>query len=362
MEEYTVNLHVHSNYSDGSLGHQAIAEAGIEAGLDAIITTDHNVLVKDLENYYRKDGKKILVLVGEEIHDKSREPQKSHLVTFGQSHELCNYANNIQLLLNHLKKNGALSFIAHPFEEALPLVNETDITWEDWDVEGFTGIEIWNHLSELKNTSKNWISLLFHVFFPNSYAKGPHHQTMKKWDEILLSGKRIVAVGGSDAHCLKMRKWFLERHIFPYQFHFNSINNHLFLPQPLSGNFLNDRKLIYDAFSKGNLFVGYDLPDSTKGFRFYAQGKSSNAIMGDEIDLDPSITFQIKIPDEAECRLIHNGKVIKTWVNQDICSFITKSPGIYRVECYIQYLGIKRGWIFSNPIYVNNKGNENGSK
>jgi len=362
VEELTVNLHIHSKYSDGSFGHQRIAEAGIQAGLDALITTDHNILVKDLENYYIKNGKKILVLVGEEIHDKSREPQKSHLITFGQSKELCTYANNIQQLINQLNKNGGLSFIAHPFENALPIVNETDITWENWDVEGFTGIEIWNHLSELKNVSKNWFSLLLHVFYPNSYAVGPHQLAMKKWDELLLSGKRIVAVGGSDSHRLIMRKAFLQRYIFPYEFHFSSVNNHVFIPHPLTGNFLNDRKSIYDAFRRGNLFVGYDLPASTKGFLFYAQGKFTNAIMGDDIELESSITFQIRIPEEAECRLIHNGKVIKTWVNQEICSYITKSPGIYRVECYIHYLGMKRGWIFTNPIYVIKKGTDDGSK
>ena len=27
-------------------------------------------------------------------------------------------------------------------------------------------------------------------------------------------------------------------------------------------------------------------------------------------------------------------------------------PGVYRVEAWKSYLGIKRGWVFSNPIYV----------
>lgn len=355
MEELVVNLHIHSVYSDGSWTHQRIAEAGIDSGLDALIISDHNILVHHLGRYYQKNAKKILVIVGEEIHDKKRVPQKNHLITFGQSKELCNYAQNPQQLINQVKKHGGLSFLAHPFEDPLPQVNETDITWEDWKVDGFNGIEIWNHLSELKNVSKNWLQLLLNVFFPSLYGQGPHPLSLKKWDELLQSGSKLIAVGGSDAHRLEMKKSFIKRIIFPYHFHFRCINNHLLIPATLTGDYLIDKKTIIKAFLQGNLFIGYDLPASTKGFRFYAQGKQKTAIMGDEIELDSSITLQIKLPESCECRLLHNGKTLKTWFDQDICTYISKLPGIYRVECYINYLGKKRGWIFSNPIYVLDK-------
>ena len=44
--------------------------------------------------------------------------------------------------------------------------------------------------------------------------------------------------------------------------------------------------------------------------------------------------------------------MIKTWHNRETCTHITTEPGAYRVETYIQYMGRKRGWIFSNPIYI----------
>lgn len=352
MEELVVNLHIHTLYSDGIWPHKKIAEAGIQAGLDALVITDHNILVKDLEGYYQSNGKKILVIIGEEIHDKLRDPQKNHLITFGQTTELCTYAENPNLLIRKVTENGGVSFLAHPFENPLPQVNEIDITWEDWDIDGFTGIEIWNHLSELKNVSGNWISLLFNVLFPHQYAKGPHPLSIKKWDELLSSNHRVVAVGGSDAHSLVMKKWSLKRLVFPYLFHFRSINNHLILPTKLSGNYLFDRKLILEAFRRGNSFIGYDLPASTRGFRFYAQGKNETATMGDEICLENAVTLQIRLPEPVECRLIHNGKTIQTWFDQDICTYITKEPGYYRVECFIHYLGRKRAWIISNPIFI----------
>lgn len=352
MEELVANLHIHTIYSDGYWPHKDIAEAGIQAGVDALIITDHNLLIRDMEGYFQSKGKRILVVIGEEIHDKLREPQKNHLITFGQSRELCTYAENPQLLIKKVAEYGGLSFIAHPFEDPLPQVNEVDITWEDWHVDGFNGIEIWNHLSELKNESSNWLQLLFNVFFPSQYAKGPHPQAVNKWDELLSAGKKIVAVGGSDSHSIEMKKGILKRIIFPYLFHFRSINNHLLISDKPTGNFLIDKKKIIEAFRKGNSFIGYDLPSSTKGFRFFAQGRNEIASIGDEICLENSITLQIRLPEPVECRLIHNGKIIQTWFDQDICTYITKQAGYYRVECYIDYLGKKRAWIFSNPIYV----------
>lgn len=352
MEELVVNLHIHSIYSDGTWPHKKIAETAIQAGLDALIITDHNILVHDLEGYYQSKGKKVLMIIGEEIHDKLRDPQKNHLITFGQLEEMCTYANNPQLLINKVKDSGGLTFLAHPFENPLPQVNEIDITWEDWNIVGFTGIEIWNHLSELKNVSKNWLQLLFNVFFPAQYGKGPHPLSVNKWDEFLSKGKRIVAVGGSDAHSLEMKKGILKRLIFPYLFHFKSVNNHIIIPTPMTGNHLLDKKAVIEAFRKGNSFVGYDLPAPTKGFRFYAQGRNQTAIMGDEIAIDSSVTLQIRLPEPVECRLVHNGKVTQTWFDQDICTYTTKQPGYYRVECYINYWGRKRAWIFSNPIYL----------
>src|SRR5688572_16609016 len=57
MHEIVVNLHMHTRYSDGSGTHKDIAQAAIQAGLDAVIVTDHNVLVQGLEGYYRSAGR-----------------------------------------------------------------------------------------------------------------------------------------------------------------------------------------------------------------------------------------------------------------------------------------------------------------
>jgi hypothetical protein len=190
------------------------------------------------------------------------------------------------------------------------------------------------------------------VLFPHFVGVSPKSETLKKWDELLGSGKRMVAIGGSDAHELIYHLGPITRKVFPYEFHFRTINTHLFIEEPLTNNLEADKKMIYSALGAGHCFVAYDLPADTKGFRFSAQGKAGTAWMGDEIPVEGGVTLKIKLPIAAECRLLRNGSVIKVWMGIEACTYITTEPGVYRVEVYKRYLFKKRGWIFSNPIYV----------
>lgn len=352
MNEIVLNLHMHSIYSDGSGSHQEIAMDAIKAGLDAVIVTDHNILVQDFEGYIKKDDHQVLLLVGEEIHDQAREPQKNHLLVFNAEKELSTFAYDPQLLLDKVNEAGGLSFLAHPNDPALPIFGEDDISWVDWDIHGFTGIELWNGFSELKNVVKNKLQAIFFAFAPAYLAHGPLPSTIKKWDDLISSGLKVVAVGGSDAHALKSHMGPLRRTIFPYEYHFKAINTHLLSRDELSGDLKSDKKIIYDSLKAGHAFIGYDLAAPTTGFRFTAQTEKNDAIMGDEVYFSQGITFQIRVPGNAETHLLKDGRIIKVWENQQFCTHLTSEAGNYRVECYREYLGKNRAWIFSNPIYT----------
>lgn len=351
MDEIIVNLHMHTRYSDGGGSHQDIAEAALKCGLDAVIVTDHNVLVSGFEGYIKEGKRKVLMLVGQEIHDQDRNPQKNHLLVFGAEKELATFADDPQMLINAVRESGGLSFLAHPNDPAAPAFHETDISWVDWSVTDFTGIELWNGLSELKTVVPTKLHGVLYAFFPEFIARHPIPATLRKWDE-LLTKNRVVAIGGSDAHAHEMHLGPFRRVIFLYEFHFKAINTHVILPNPFTGEANTDKKMIYDSLSAGHCFIGYDLPASTRGFRFTAQGREADVIMGDEIPARGGVTLQVRTPSSAEIRLIKDGKLIQMWKNQAIIAHITTEPGVYRVEAYRRYLGRKRGWIFSNPIYV----------
>ncbi len=352
MPEIVINLHMHTPYSDGCESHEQIAQAAIRAGLDAVIVTDHNVLVSGPEKVYQSGDKRVVLLVGEEIHDQSRQPQKSHLMVFGVEREFAHLAYDIQLLVDTVRQAGGLTFIAHPNDPEGPAIHEDDISWMDWQIQGITGLELWNGFSEFKGLLTTKWRTLYYAFFPNRIASGPPPEVLKKWDELLSSGKKVVAIGGSDAHALQIRLRPFKKIIFPYEWHFRCINTHLLIASPLSGQIVEDRRLILEAIARGSAFIGYDLPASTRGFQFTANSQAGNIGIGESASCKGGITFQVRLPRPTECRLFFNGSPVKTWQNREICTYNTTEPGAYRLEAYIDYLGKKRGWIYSNPIYV----------
>ena len=352
MYEIIANLHMHTVYSDGHATHAEIAEAALKAGIDVVIITDHTVWVNGIAGYCNNGNRRVLMLVGEEIHDQSRQPQKNHLLVFGANRELAELAPYTQRLLDTADQAGGLTFIAHPVDPAAPAFGEPDLSWVDWEVQNYTGIELWNAMSEFKSLLKSKAQAIYYAFNPKQVGRGPFKESLAIWDDLLSNGRKVVAVGGSDAHALPARLGPLHRTLFPYEFHFRADNTHLLLSSPLTGNFNEDRRKVFDALRAGHAFIGYDLPAPTRGFNFTAQGKHQVACMGDEIQVQTGVTLQVRLPGRVECRMIKDGKPVKTWSNRENCTYITTEPGVYRVEAYIRYLGRRGGWIFSNPIYV----------
>jgi hypothetical protein len=352
MHEYVINLHMHTPYSDGNGSHEEIAQAAIKAGIDVVIVTDHNVRVKGPEGYYQDGEKRVLVLVGEEVHDRTRNPQKNHLLVFGVDGEMAPFAKEPQHLIDKVNELGGLSFIAHPVDPEALEFNEADLSWVDWDVRGYTGIELWNAMSEFKGLLENKLKAIYYAYNPDAIGHGPYPSVLLKWDEITATGQRVVAVGGSDAHAMRASLGPLKRVLFPYEFHFQAVNTHIHTTEPLVGDAALDRITVLEALRKGHAFVGYDLPASTRGFRFSAQGMAKSVWMGDEIPAKHGVTLQIKLPLRTECNLVKDGETIQTWTDREVTSHITTDPGVYRVEVFLPYRGKLRGWIFSNPIYV----------
>jgi len=352
MYESVVNLHMHTPYSDGTGSHEEIAQAALRAGIDVVIVTDHNVWVNGPEGYYQEGEKRVLLLVGEEIHDQTRDPPKNHMMVFGVDQEMSHFAKEPQHLVNRVNELRGLTFIAHLVDPEAPNFNEPDLSWVDWDVVGFTGIELWNGMSEFKSLLKNKLLAIYYAYNPQVVAHGPFPEVVKKWDKLTATGQQVVAVGGSDAHALKVNLGPLKRVLFPYEFHFQAVNTHIHTPNPLTGDLDKDKETVLDALRRGHAFVGYDLPAPTRGFRFSAQGMGKSAWMGDEIPSKHGVTLQIRLPQRTECKLVKNGVTIQTWMDRDVASYTATSPGVFRVEAYLPFRGKKRGWIFSNPIYI----------
>jgi hypothetical protein len=347
------NFHMHTHYSDGVGTHQDLAMAAAQAGLDAIIVTDHNVWVPGKEGWYAhpETGKEVLLLMGEEVHDEERSPQVNHYLCLGVDGEVCQYASRPQELIDAVRQHGGIGFIAHPIERAAPLFDEPEIPWVDWDVTGFIGIELWNYMSEFKSLLSTKPAAVFAAFFPSLLITGPYPETLTLWNNLLRNGAKVVAIGGADAHANVYRLGPLERPVFPYEYLFRAVNTHLLLDAPLSRDLASARAQVLDALQAGHAFVAYDLAGDSRGFRFTATGCRESVMMGDKIHLDGPVTLHVTSPLPADLRLLKDGRQILRMRGQEL-THVTHEAGTFRVEAYRRYRIKPRGWVFSNPIYV----------
>ncbi|MBE2192585.1 MAG: PHP domain-containing protein [Anaerolinea sp.] len=352
--EYAGNLHIHTPYSDGEGSHAQIADAALLAGLDFVVVTDHNVLVQGVSGYYGDDQRgHVLLLTGEEIHDRQRDPQVNHLLVYNVDQELCPCAPDPHALISAVNAANGLTFLAHPTDKALAIVHEPAIPWVDWELPPFTGLEIWNYMSNFKRfVGKGIRNILRAAFRPEELITGPDPDTLKLWDDLLMQGKRIVGIGNSDAHATVAHLGPIRQVIFPYDYLFSCVNTHILAHQRFNGEWTEDARTIYRALGSGHAFITYDLIGNARGFRFSAHGESSTAIMGDSIRLGGGVTLQALCHERSHFKLIHQGKVVAETTGRENLTFTAKQPGAYRVEVWRDYKGMERMWILSNPIYV----------
>jgi hypothetical protein len=353
MVEIVGNFHLHTDRSDGTGTHRQVAEAAAQAGLDVLMFTDHNVWVEGQEGWYThpETGKEVLLLMGEEVHDPERRPKADHYLCLGVGRDVSEYGPQPQAVVDAVKRHGGAGFIAHPVDPAAALFDEPELPWVDWEVTGFTGIELWNYMSELKEYLSSWPAALFAVFFPGACMAGPFPEALTLWDSLMSNGQKVVAIGGADAHAHIYGLGPLKRTVFPYEYLFRAVNTHLLLDAPLARDVTTAKAQVLDALRAGHAFVAYDLAGAGRGFRFTATGGQATVSMGDEIGLSDRLALRVSSPLPAELHLLLDGREVARARGQEL-SYPASQPGVYRVEATRRYRFKRRGWIFSNPIYV----------
>ena len=357
MYEYAGAVHIHSVYSDGTGKIEDIAKAAYDSDLDFILMTDHNTL-KPKDDGYEKWLNGVMVLIGYEVNDMAN---KNHYLTFGIDEVIGSYQElpNGELgcklsaseYVKQIKDKGGIGFLAHPDEERSHLPEHPPYPWIE-ETNDFTGIEIWNHMSEwIEGINEvNKIDIFLHQL---KSERSLTVKPLKRWDYAAMT-RHVTGIGGVDAHALKQNVLgFFEVEIFAYKVLFKSIRTHVLIDEPIIKNnqpaFEKDKLKILTALKNGKCFAANYYNGNAKGFRFYAEFKGLTCNMGDTITSNgENILLRALIPQECNVRLIHNGTMINETRSMN-ASWDVKEKGIYRVECWIG----DRGWIFSNHIRVN---------
>ncbi len=341
------NLHMHTTASDGTVSHSELAQIAMEAGLDFVVITDHNVYQPGLDCW----SGETLVLVAEEVHDPDRKPEASHTICFGITGDVARYASDPQKLIDAVTAQGGFCHLAHPFErDTADFVAEPNISWRDWQVTGYAGIELWNYMSEFKSVLRHKASAILYAYVPALAIMGPYPEALRRWDELLVS-RPVSAFGGSDAHGTVYRMGPLSRPIQPYDYLFRCVNTHLLTEKPLTGDLDDDKARIFEVLKTGRGFLGNERLGPIEGFWFEARSGDAEATMGEVLDLQKAVELRVVSPASAALKILRDGQVIAKGRGREL-ALLTPRPGVYRAEAHRLFAGRRRGWIYSNPIHV----------
>jgi len=327
-DDFTGVIHIHTVYSDGGGTFEDIARVANQQKLHYLIVTDHNTLRPLREGKQGWYGM-TLICVGTELSTRG-----GHLLALNVREEITRHQPT-QAVIDEVNRQGGLSFIAHPYFKRR--------RWTDWTVHGFIGIEGYNVAHDSLDENRLRIAL-WSVAVPAdplflSMLDRPY-DPMAKWDGLLKQHGKVVGIGASDAHEIRI----LGLKVAPYEIMFKLIRTHLLVPTgvPLSEHTL------YEALRLGHAYFSIDLLADATGFAFIAEDtRRVLGIMGDEVTMIPNLHLTAVLPAEGELSLFKDGVAVATSSGR-VWQIPVTEPGTFRLE--VSRDG--KPWIFSNPIYV----------
>ena len=348
--DYSGVIHFHSNYSfDGRVSLPAIIRAAGDNDLDFLMLTDHSTLrAKDdgLEGWHGRT----LLIVGQEI-----SPRFNHLIAFEADKPFPVDKNDEEIdpqsYIRHVLQAGGICFIAHPDHEGTELFHVKHYPWQNWDVDGYTGIGIWDFMTDWQNSLRGYCRAVLSYLFPGFFLSGPLSITLERWDRLNRT-RRVVGIAESDNHETLKRFMGFTFPVFPFRKAFRFLKTHILTRMPFSGEEMQDKNLLLDALRRGNVYVAQESFHPSKGFTLTVKEKEREATMGDIFLLDQNARLSVMIPATGHIRVVKDGSLFHEEIGQSTSCSICQ-PGIYRIEVSVRCYGKYRPWIFSNPVYVN---------
>ncbi|HVO68343.1 MAG TPA: CehA/McbA family metallohydrolase [Syntrophales bacterium] len=349
LYDYTGVIHVHSVYSfDGRISVPDILEAARANGIDFIMLTDHSNVRAREEGFEGWQGDTLLV-IGQEI-----APRFNHYLAFQINEPIIVTEDaadvDPQVYMNDVQVQGGIGFIAHPDHGGTKLFHVKHYPWINWGVTGYTGMGIWDFMTDWQGTLTGYFKALFSYLFPAFVLKGPKEETLRRWDQLNKDFK-VVGIGELDNHDTMKRMMGLNLSVFPFTKAFKLVRTHVLTEGPFTKDDKRDIELLISALKHGRVYVAQEYYHEAKGFSFVVQDNGRSATMGDVFILDGKACLDIMLPTTAKIRIIRGGIPYREEITNNMACSISEK-GEYRVEAYLKVFGKYLPWIFSNPIYV----------
>jgi hypothetical protein len=343
MHDLACVVHLHSLYSDGTGTVPEIARAAQRARADVVLLTDHDTLEakrRGEEGWYGS----VLLLVGEEVSPRRR----NHLLAFGLEKEIDHQGLDADGICRAVRAGGGFGFAAHPWSRGSERFRRVGdgMPFDGLASEALDGVELWSFVTDTAETIASVREAVRFVATPLRVLDHPPRRNVEAW-ESLCRDRRVVAIGGLDAHQIGKRIGpFVPLRLMAYRRSFRIMRTHVLCEESLDGQLEHDRAQVYDALRRGRCYIAVDALAPARGFRFEAD----DIPMGGEAPAARR-TLRVRAPLAARLRLLRDGRQIAVREGTELDHEI-EEPGVYRAEALRHAHGRERTWILSNPVYV----------
>lgn len=328
--------HVHSTYSDGTAAVPEILAAARAAGAGAVLLTDHDTLGAREDGWEGwHDG--VLLVVGMEV-----SPKAGHLLVFGVDEVVGHEERDEAAILADVARQGGMAIAAHPFSQGSRMSRTIapPHPWGALEDERCHGLELWSMTTDVAEAWPSPAAAVRELRAPEA-LDGPPARNLAAWD-ALLERRRMVAIGGLDAHQPGLRLRGRVRSIQPHARWFALLRTHVLLDEAPRGD-TADAARVLEALRAGRCYLALDHLADPAGFGFTA-GEAAVG-MGGEVPVGGELA--VRVPHEARLRVLRGGTAVAETTGTELRAPV-REPGAHRAEAW---LGGRR-WILSNPIYA----------
>ena len=270
------------------------------------------------------------------------------MLAFGVEEEIDWRGLSAAGIADAVRDAGGFGIAAHPFSEASEAFRwigslGRSMLWEDLDC--VDGIEVWSFVSDGGQNAQGLRDALRMITRPERYVTHPPRHNLDEWDR-LAAKRRVVGIGGLDAHQFGVRIAGKAIRLMSYHRSFRQLRTNVLVTEPLSGELERDRDLVFEALREGRCYICAHAVAPGRGFHFE----------GDDVQMGAEAEFagqelRVSVPGPTELRLMRDGGEVERAEGPSLTHRAT-SPGVYRVEAYRSTFGQRRTWLLSNPVYL----------
>jgi hypothetical protein len=182
LTDYTGVIHRHSFYSfDGHVPVAEILAAAGKSDIDVLLLTDHGTL-RARDNGWEGWHGGTLLIVGEEIAPRFNHFAFQHPESIMTAEDPPDMRP--QTYIDRLQAQGGIGFIAHPDHEGSALFHVKHYPWIDWSVTGYTGIGIWDFMTDWQKSLAGYLRAALSYVYPAFLLSGPSPKTLERWDRL----------------------------------------------------------------------------------------------------------------------------------------------------------------------------------